>query len=238
MENQAIKLILSMALASHVNAPDPYLLITRIHLRQTLLNKHVCLNDQIYVSSLNPSDVKPFLCIPIGFELPRINYDINGKKHRFVYGCCAEKSAVATEVTLKHDFLFFFNNAKPLLMHNCLTRVPTATPTSMCPTSGDLNMSDSCWRQRLENSNKVVSNRKQIVPAHAIFTQLGSHWQNWELTCDLTEAGKYSLKQDLRICRNKQQHLQSPTAQTFRVPMVENVRSNDQTIIQCHRGRH
>ncbi|CAL8311725.1 unnamed protein product [Merluccius merluccius] len=42
------------------------------------------------------------LCTPEvvceGFELPRINYDINGKKHRFVYGCCAEKSAVATEV--------------------------------------------------------------------------------------------------------------------------------------------
>ncbi|KAG7259623.1 hypothetical protein CRUP_024553, partial [Coryphaenoides rupestris] len=33
-----------------------------------------------------------------GFELPRINYQVNGQKHRFVYGCCTEKSAVATEV--------------------------------------------------------------------------------------------------------------------------------------------
>ncbi|XP_071402888.1 beta,beta-carotene 15,15'-dioxygenase [Centroberyx affinis] len=34
-----------------------------------------------------------------GFELPRINYDNNGKRHRFVYGNCVETSAVATEIT-------------------------------------------------------------------------------------------------------------------------------------------
>ncbi|KAM3860245.1 beta,beta-carotene 15,15'-dioxygenase [Diretmus argenteus] len=33
-----------------------------------------------------------------GFDLPRINYDVNGKKHRFVYGSCVETSAVAKEV--------------------------------------------------------------------------------------------------------------------------------------------
>uniref|UniRef100_A0A667ZTT4 Beta-carotene oxygenase 1 n=1 Tax=Myripristis murdjan TaxID=586833 RepID=A0A667ZTT4_9TELE len=33
-----------------------------------------------------------------GLELPRINYDVNGKRHRFVYGCCVERSALATEI--------------------------------------------------------------------------------------------------------------------------------------------
>ncbi|XP_033964910.1 beta,beta-carotene 15,15'-dioxygenase-like [Pseudochaenichthys georgianus] len=33
-----------------------------------------------------------------GFELPRINYDFNGKKHRFVYGNCVEESALAKEI--------------------------------------------------------------------------------------------------------------------------------------------
>ncbi|XP_023155661.1 beta,beta-carotene 15,15'-dioxygenase [Amphiprion ocellaris] len=33
-----------------------------------------------------------------GLELPRINYDVNGKRHRFVYGNCVEESAVAKQV--------------------------------------------------------------------------------------------------------------------------------------------
>ncbi|XP_061877124.1 beta,beta-carotene 15,15'-dioxygenase [Entelurus aequoreus] len=33
-----------------------------------------------------------------GLELPRINYDLNGKSHRFVYGNCVEKSALAKEI--------------------------------------------------------------------------------------------------------------------------------------------
>ncbi|XP_010737874.2 beta,beta-carotene 15,15'-dioxygenase [Larimichthys crocea] len=33
-----------------------------------------------------------------GFELPRINYDINGKKHRFVYGNCVEESALSKQI--------------------------------------------------------------------------------------------------------------------------------------------
>lgn len=33
-----------------------------------------------------------------GFELPRINYDINGKRHRFVYGNCVEHSVVSKQV--------------------------------------------------------------------------------------------------------------------------------------------
>lgn len=35
-----------------------------------------------------------------GFELPRINYDINGKRHRFVYGNCVEHSVVSKQVRL------------------------------------------------------------------------------------------------------------------------------------------
>ncbi|KAK2859340.1 hypothetical protein Q5P01_003960 [Channa striata] len=32
------------------------------------------------------------------FELPRINYDINGKRHRFVYGTCLEESTLKTKI--------------------------------------------------------------------------------------------------------------------------------------------
>ncbi|XP_074478685.1 beta,beta-carotene 15,15'-dioxygenase [Sebastes fasciatus] len=33
-----------------------------------------------------------------GFELPRMNYDLNGKRHQFVYGNCVEESALANEI--------------------------------------------------------------------------------------------------------------------------------------------
>nr|XP_057916445.1 beta,beta-carotene 15,15'-dioxygenase [Doryrhamphus excisus] len=33
-----------------------------------------------------------------GLELPRINYDLNGKSHRFVYGNCVEQSVLAKEI--------------------------------------------------------------------------------------------------------------------------------------------
>ncbi|XP_031706128.1 beta,beta-carotene 15,15'-dioxygenase [Anarrhichthys ocellatus] len=33
-----------------------------------------------------------------GFELPRMNYDFNCKKHRFVYGNCVEESVLAKEI--------------------------------------------------------------------------------------------------------------------------------------------
>ncbi|XP_056220621.1 beta,beta-carotene 15,15'-dioxygenase-like [Seriola aureovittata] len=33
-----------------------------------------------------------------GFELPRINYDFNSKRHRFVYGNCVEESALAKQI--------------------------------------------------------------------------------------------------------------------------------------------
>ncbi|XP_047424328.1 beta,beta-carotene 15,15'-dioxygenase [Mugil cephalus] len=43
-----------------------------------------------------------FMCQPEvlceGFELPRINYDVNGKKHRFVYGNIVEESALSKQV--------------------------------------------------------------------------------------------------------------------------------------------
>uniref|UniRef100_A0A3B3DMY4 Beta-carotene oxygenase 1 n=1 Tax=Oryzias melastigma TaxID=30732 RepID=A0A3B3DMY4_ORYME len=34
-----------------------------------------------------------------GFELPRINYDFNGKKHQFIYGNIVEESVLSTQVT-------------------------------------------------------------------------------------------------------------------------------------------
>ncbi|CAF92469.1 unnamed protein product, partial [Tetraodon nigroviridis] len=33
-----------------------------------------------------------------GFELPRMNYDANGKRHRFVYGNCVEHSVVSKQI--------------------------------------------------------------------------------------------------------------------------------------------
>lgn len=33
-----------------------------------------------------------------GLDLPRINYDVNGKRHRFIYCSCVEKSALAKEI--------------------------------------------------------------------------------------------------------------------------------------------
>ncbi|XP_051266943.1 beta,beta-carotene 15,15'-dioxygenase [Dicentrarchus labrax] len=33
-----------------------------------------------------------------GFELPRINYGINGKRHQFVYGNCVEESALSKQI--------------------------------------------------------------------------------------------------------------------------------------------
>lgn len=34
-----------------------------------------------------------------GLELPRMNYDLNGKKHRFVYGSRVEESALSKQVS-------------------------------------------------------------------------------------------------------------------------------------------
>lgn len=36
--------------------------------------------------------------VSTGVELPRINYDFNGKKYRFVYMTCVAMTAVATKV--------------------------------------------------------------------------------------------------------------------------------------------
>ncbi|XP_034021753.1 beta,beta-carotene 15,15'-dioxygenase [Thalassophryne amazonica] len=33
-----------------------------------------------------------------GLELPRMNYDVNGKRHRFVYGSCVEKATVSKAI--------------------------------------------------------------------------------------------------------------------------------------------
>lgn len=38
------------------------------------------------------------VCFLTGFELPRMNYDANGKRHRFVYGNCVEHSVVSKQV--------------------------------------------------------------------------------------------------------------------------------------------
>lgn len=42
-----------------------------------------------------------------GLELPRMNYDINGKRHRFVYANCVTESALSKQVT----FAIVFNLA-------------------------------------------------------------------------------------------------------------------------------
>lgn len=45
------------------------------------------------------------MLFPSGLELPRMNYDVNGKRHRFVYGNSVEESAVSKKVT----FAIVFN---------------------------------------------------------------------------------------------------------------------------------
>lgn len=39
------------------------------------------------------------LYISTGFELPRMNYNFNGKQHRFVYGSIVDNSALSKQVT-------------------------------------------------------------------------------------------------------------------------------------------
>ncbi|KAL3040941.1 hypothetical protein OYC64_011844 [Pagothenia borchgrevinki] len=60
-----------------------------------------------------------------GFELPRINYDFNGKKHRFVYGNCVEESALAKEIakfdTKTKERIFWSEE-------NCLPSEPVFIP--------------------------------------------------------------------------------------------------------------
>ncbi|KAL6097998.1 bco1 [Pungitius sinensis] len=60
-----------------------------------------------------------------GFELPRMNYNFNGKKHRFVYGCSVEKCAVAKEIAK-------FDTETKTRLHwsedNCLPSEPVFIP--------------------------------------------------------------------------------------------------------------
>uniref|UniRef100_A0AAQ5XLJ0 Beta-carotene oxygenase 1 n=1 Tax=Amphiprion ocellaris TaxID=80972 RepID=A0AAQ5XLJ0_AMPOC len=62
-----------------------------------------------------------------GLELPRINYDVNGKRHRFVYGNCVEESAVAKQVTFPIVFNFALGESRwwehPSLRFKCVVLV-------------------------------------------------------------------------------------------------------------------
>lgn len=44
------------------------------------------------------------------FELPRMNYDFNGKRHKFVYGTCVEESAMAVKVTFPVVLVWLLQN--------------------------------------------------------------------------------------------------------------------------------
>uniref|UniRef100_A0A671VQC2 Beta-carotene oxygenase 1 n=1 Tax=Sparus aurata TaxID=8175 RepID=A0A671VQC2_SPAAU len=48
-----------------------------------------------------------------GFELPRINYDFNGKKHRFVYGCGVEDSVAKLDTETKERVYWSEDNCWP-----------------------------------------------------------------------------------------------------------------------------
>lgn len=48
------------------------------------------------------------LLFPSGLELPRINYDINGKRHQFVYGNYVGDSAEVVGTSDISDFLHFY----------------------------------------------------------------------------------------------------------------------------------
>lgn len=52
----------------------------------------------------------PVCLFPSDLELPRMNYDFNGKRHRFVYGNCVEESAMAVKVTFPVVLVWLLQN--------------------------------------------------------------------------------------------------------------------------------
>lgn len=81
-------------------------------LKQTLQkSNNYCCSSISYIVYLRVTDlfiqIQTHILFPSGFELPRMNYDVNGKRHRFVYGNCVEESALSKQVT----FLIVSNSA-------------------------------------------------------------------------------------------------------------------------------
>lgn len=72
--------------------------------KQKFLVVQVISHSSIMIGLENSKTVIVFAS---GFELPRMNYDFNGKKHRFVYGNIVEVSALSNEVKFPDVFLFF-----------------------------------------------------------------------------------------------------------------------------------
>uniref|UniRef100_A0A3B3C6T7 Beta-carotene oxygenase 1 n=1 Tax=Oryzias melastigma TaxID=30732 RepID=A0A3B3C6T7_ORYME len=60
---------------------------------------------------------------PSGFELPRINYDFNGKKHQFIYGNIVEESVLSTQVTSSFRLRWWEH-----LEENCWPSEPVFVP--------------------------------------------------------------------------------------------------------------
>lgn len=70
-----------------------------------------------------------------GLELPRINYDCNGKRHRFVYGNRVEESALSKQVT-------FLNPA--VLLRSSVGTSDFKSPKSDLLTNGPRQLQNKC----------------------------------------------------------------------------------------------
>lgn len=70
-----------------------------------------------------------------GLELPRINYDCNGKRHRFVYGNRVEESALSKQVT-------FLNPA--VLLRPSVGTSDLKSPKSDLLTNGPRQLQNKC----------------------------------------------------------------------------------------------
>lgn len=58
-------------------------------------------NASSFTSVTLLSSPAPTVCLcPPDIDMPRINYNFNSRKHRFVYGICAEESTSVVKVTV------------------------------------------------------------------------------------------------------------------------------------------
>lgn len=70
-----------------------------------------------------------YILFPSGLELPRINYDINGRRHRFVYGNVTDKSVLSKEVTFPFVFITELMGTSVFVI-SCLNYLPMKGPNS------------------------------------------------------------------------------------------------------------
>lgn len=126
-----------------------------------------------------------------GLELPRINYDCNGKRHRFVYGNRVEESALSKQVT-------FLNPA--VLLRSSVGTSDFKSPKSDLLTNGPRQLQNKCRNycfifllQKKEvcyRSENCLLTQRQIKKINKWFFEvqiffltvipsIPSSWNNW-----------------------------------------------------------